>query len=325
MKGLCIKVLKHHALKERPDVADYPTYEVIAELSYPIEEGYHPQIKLNNLLELREVNAMLLDRETYRVNVDDQAFEQLKQGTPVDLSDVKANVFTRNVYSLTFDLDCQDDNEHEASMSDLLQATMFAQQNFPTVLSIVDELRDRIRAVVPATIDTHVQLVGKVIEVKIADAVYPLPLRIVYEDWILCSGMLFTWKQDDDQGLRMQYNLPPFEQASDWFVEHNTRISNLAHVWPAVAGCALVFRPLPSGEIEYVYITMLKDGGYSETKMRTSQILNLIRAETQPSVTVSYSEGQGMLLEVDIEPLLPDAVLALEHYTDKQLALTALL
>lgn len=288
MKGLCTKIIKHDELHERPDVADYPTYEVVAQLSYPIEEGEHMHLELNEMLTLRDVKALQLHGD---------------------------------VYSLTFDIDHQDEYA-DCNTRDVLAAMQYAYHAEVSVGEVVTAMRQNIRAAVPEEITAEVTLEGTVIRVKLADGIHNLPLRSVYLQHLLNGPMRFTWRENDDGGLRMHFNMPPEAELTEWFTQHNLVLRDAIKDIPEVAACCLALTSEKSRDLSYGYIVVMMNGGMMVTPMNIGQILCMVASGRQPEVEALFG-AEGLNLTVHNDDLLPQALPYLEQITDEQLALTA--
>lgn len=289
MKGLCTTIIKHHVLPEH-GVEGYPTYEVIAELSYPIEEGEHQHLELNDVLTLREVQA---------------------------------NQLHGDVYSLTFNLEHQDKyREQTAPTQDVLAAMFYAQQGFLKVSQVISAMRERIRAVVPQDIEVLVELEGPILHVKIGVTDYFPSLRAMYLQHLLTGPMIYTWHLDG-VNLRMQHNMPDAQLVESWFEAHNKALFNSIKDTPEVAACCLACTNYNRGMLDYHYIVVLMNGTCNMIKMDTGQVLAMVQSGKQPEVKAAFVAGEGLDLAVYNDSLLPLALPFVEELTDEQLALTA--
>ena len=288
MKGLCTHIVKHHALPERTDVEDYPTYEIIAALNYPIEEGEHMHLELNDVLTLRDVTATMINSGTY---------------------------------SLAFELDRQDDAERGNYVKDALAAMQYSQKGFLPVNHVVSTLRQRVRTAVPENIRADIELKDDVILAHIGGKTTKMPLGIVYTQHLLTGPMLLSWS---DNELRMNHNMPTAHEMEQWLTMHNQTLLDSIEGMPDVAACCLVCTGNGrDGRPQYAYMVALMNGSCVTTPMDPGQIFCMVKTGKCPEVDLEHVEGQGINLTVYNDELLPEALPFLDQITDYQLGLTA--
>lgn len=288
MKGLCTKIIKHHALPEH-GVEGYPTYEIIAELNYPIEEGEHSNLELNDVLTLRAVRVDLINPGTY---------------------------------SLAFELDQQDDAEQGNYIMDALAAMQYAQHGFLPVQHVIDTMRERIRSVVPDDIQISVELDQGIVSVTVGGSATKMPLGVVYTQHLLTGPMVYSWANNE---LRLNHNMPPVHMVEQWFVMHNQMLRDNIEDLPDVAACCLVcLGNGADGRLHYAYAVAMMDGSFTTTPMNIGQIICMVNTGKCPEVEIVPAEGgNGINLSLLNDELLPEALTHLDAITDYQLGLTA--
>lgn len=288
MKGICTHVIKHNILPERVDVEDYPTDEIIAALNTSIEEGMHAELKLNDILTLR---------------------------------DVKVDMISPGTYSLAFEMNRQDDAEQGNYVIDALAAMLYAQKGFLPVTHVVDTLRQRVRTAVPENIRADIDLKDGVILAHIGGKMTKMPLGIVYTQHLLTGPMVLSWS---DNELRMSHNMPTAHEMEQWFTMHNQTLLDGIEDMPEVAACCLVCTGVGGdGRPQYAYMVALMNGSCVTTAMDPGQIFCMVKTGKCPEVDLDPVEGQGINLTVYNDELLPEALPFLDQITDYQLGLTA--
>jgi len=292
MKGLCTKIIKYGELEKREGIADYPTYEIIAELNYPIEEGEHLRLELNDILTLRDVQVSLL---------------------------------RPGVYSLAFNFNRQnemDDGDYMQNyVANAVAAMYYAQQGFLPVQQVIDTLRDSVRAAVPADISTSVELDSEVVIVTVAGVPSRLPLCVLYKQYLLTGPMVLTWSNNE---LRINHNLPTAHEMEQWFTMHNQTLLDGIEDMPDVAACCLTcVGNGPDGRLQYAYFVAMMDGSCVSTPIESAQIYCMVKTGKCPEVDLSEAaDGSGLMLSVFNDDLLPAALPFLEHISHYQLGLT---
>ena len=289
MNGLCKRVIAFQNVGHTP--LNSTLYQLDVELVHPIEAGEHVHLELSPVLTLRNVHVEQLDTPTtYRVVIDEDYHEDM--------------------------------NDCRHTLLQAVQAMQLAEK-IPLASGLISTITDRIRKVVPAEFEIDVRRAGAKIAITINNELVKVPLRLLYEDWLLAGGLKFMWNPELEE-LRVNYNYPDANSAMAWVIEHNKELCKQALDYPDIASVVLANRGVPGGQLHYAYMVTLMNGSYTEMPMRITQILNMIRINKQPPIELDFDdEKQESKLMIHMDHVLPPAILEIEHISDEVLAMTA--
>lgn len=288
MKGIVKNVLRFEPVEQNNE--GHLVVELDVELTKTVEIGEHVHLELSPVLTVRNVWLDQLDGENqYRIIIDKDEHERM--------------------------------SDTRCSLDECVYAMVVADK-IPSVAEMVQVITDRLREAVPAQHSVETEVMGANLSVTINNEANMIPIRVLYEDWLLAGGLKFFW--NDQEKLRANFNYPDVEQAMLWMTEHNSVLKRQVIENPTIAACALVNRGTNEhNRLSYVYMIAMMNGGYVEMPIRETQVIAMIRSGRQPRADLTVDEQTGeAALNVYEEDILPQAILDIENVSSDVLALT---